>query len=69
MLRDVAAACRTDDQRAEVRRAAHLVATENGDLRDADAETVKDMLERVELALAGAVTEAFADRAGETRSI
>ena len=69
MLRDVAVACRTEEQRDEVRRAALLVATENGDLRDSDAAAVKDLHERVELALAGSVTEAFADRAGETRSI
>lgn len=69
MLRDAATAARDDDQREEIRRAARLVATENDALLDRDAESVADLLERVELALAGDFTEAFADRSGETRSL
>ena len=70
MLRDVAASCRDDDQRAEVRRAAALV---RGELAEAvgasDAAFVREVHERVELALAGDRAGAYADRAGETRSI
>ncbi|WP_432546822.1 DUF2254 domain-containing protein [Kineococcus sp. SYSU DK004] len=70
MLRDVAASCRDDDQRAEVARAARLV---RGELDEAvqpdDAAAVDDLLDRVELALAGRVVEAFDDRSGSTRSV
>ena len=69
MLRDVAVVCRDDHQREEVRRAAKLVATEGDELRKSDLAAVDDLLERVELALAGDLVEAYADRSGETRSI
>ena len=70
MLRDVAVACRDDEQRAEVRRSAQLVAEQLSDrLLDSDAGTVRDLHRRVELALAGDVRTAYTDRVGETRSI
>jgi len=70
MLRDTAAACRDDDQREEIARSAHLVASARSpDLHPTDAEAVQDMCARVERALAGDVREAYRDRAGETRSI
>ncbi|MEX2627326.1 MAG: DUF2254 domain-containing protein [Ilumatobacteraceae bacterium] len=70
MLRDVAVACRDDDQRDEVRRATTLVASTLADtVADVDAQAVDDMSSRVERALAGDVLAAYADRIGETRSI
>ncbi|MGY2080296.1 DUF2254 domain-containing protein [Modestobacter sp. SYSU DS0657] len=70
MLRDVAVSCRDDEQRAEIARAAddavvQLPEQAAGD----DAEAVRDMRRRVQLALDGDLVGAFADRAGETRSI
>lgn len=70
MLRSVAIACRDDEQRREVLRAARLVAGQMPKgTTDEDRCTVEDMLARVERALDGDVVDAFADRAGETRSI
>ncbi len=70
MLRDVAVACRDDEQRAEVAHCAQLVADEvDDDLHAEDRRMVEDMLERVHLALGGRVRDAYADRAGETRSL
>ena len=70
MFRDVAVACRDDDQRAEVARAARLVLQELPEGVGAeDAERVTDLHRRVGLALAGDVAGAYADRAGDTRSI
>jgi uncharacterized membrane protein len=70
MLRDVAVSCRDDDQRTEVRRAAGLVADQvSADVVEVDRASVADLHQRVERALAGDVTGAYADRAGETRSI
>ena len=70
MLRDVAVACRDDAQRAEVARAADLVLGElPDDLARDDAGRVTDLHRRVGQALAGDVAGAYADRAGETRSI
>ena len=70
MLRDVARACRDDEQRAEVARAADLVAGERDPrLGDVDAGSVEDLHRRVGLALDGRVHEAYADRSGDTRSI
>lgn len=69
MLRDVAVACRDDSQRDEVRRAAALVVEQMADaVLELDADAVRDMQRRVELALAGDVREAYHDRVGETRS-
>ena len=70
MLRDVGLACRNDEQRAEVARAADLVAGRaSSDWNDVDTAAVKDHRERVTAALAGHSVAAFADRAGETRSM
>ena len=70
MLRDVAVACRDDEQRAEVERAARLTAAElPGQAAEQDTAAVQDMLDRVRQALAGDVARAYSDRAGETRSI
>jgi uncharacterized membrane protein len=71
MLRDVAVWCRDESQRDEVRRAARLILDEahGADLADADRHAVDRLGDRVELALAGDVRAAFADRAGETRSL
>jgi uncharacterized membrane protein len=70
MLRSVAMACRDDDQRAEVARAAELVVAAASDTMAAhDAQALHDMVERIELGAAGHMAAAFADRAGETRSI
>lgn len=69
MLRDVAVACRGDEQRDEVRRAAQLVVDQMSEgILEPDADSVRDMHRRVELALAGDVRGAYADRVGETRS-
>jgi len=70
MLRDVAVSCRDDAQRAEVARAARLVREELPQgASETDAAGVVDLHERVERALAGDLVAAYADRAGETRSI
>jgi uncharacterized membrane protein len=70
MLRDVAVACRDDEQRAEVRRAADLVAGQVPDsLPDHDIQTVVTMRDRVSSALDGDLRSAYVDRVGETRSI
>ena len=70
MLRDVAVSCRDDAQRSEVADAADRVLAQLPDqAAEADAESVQDMRRRVALALAGDVVGAYADRAGETRSI
>jgi uncharacterized membrane protein len=70
MLRDVAVAVRREEQADEVRRQVRLVLDEMADdLLPEDAEQVRDVAVRVEQALAGDVGAAFADRAGETRSL
>ncbi|WP_432484346.1 DUF2254 domain-containing protein [Kineococcus esterisolvens] len=70
MLRDVATAARTQEQRQEVERQVRLVLAELSDaVVDADAEHVRDLAERVRTAAAGDVRAAYRDRAGETRSI
>jgi uncharacterized membrane protein len=70
MLRDVAVGWRDDHQRDEVRRSAHLVADQLApSVAEADAGMVADMRRRVEQALAGNVSMAYEDRAGETRSM
>ncbi|RBY85010.1 DUF2254 domain-containing protein [Blastococcus sp. TF02A-30] len=70
MLRDVAVACRDDHQRPDVADAADRVLAQLSP-RDGDSDTggVHDMHRRVGQALRGRVEEAFADRAGETRSM
>ena len=70
MLRSVAVACRDEDQRREVRRAAALVSGQMASTTaEADASLVHDMVARIELALSGDTIGAFDDRAGETKSI
>ncbi|MGY2128596.1 DUF2254 domain-containing protein [Blastococcus sp. SYSU DS0617] len=70
MLRDVAVACRDDEQRAEVARAADLVADElSPDRNEVDVAAVRDHRDRVTAALEGRVEAAYGDRAGETRSM
>ncbi|MDP9427639.1 MAG: DUF2254 domain-containing protein [Actinomycetota bacterium] len=70
MLRDVAVACRDDRQRAAVARAADLVCAQLSPQANAvDAQAVKDLRDRVAAALEGRTEDAFADRAGETRSM
>ena len=70
MLRDVAVAVRTPEQADEVRTQARLVVEEmSEEMLPADAETVREMAARVEQALRGDVAGAYADRAGETRSL
>lgn len=69
MLRDVAAAARDDEQRAEVDRQVELILDEmSGDLIAHDEEVVADMARRVRAALRGDVGDAYFDRSGETRS-
>ncbi|MCF6508081.1 DUF2254 domain-containing protein [Blastococcus sp. MG754426] len=70
MLRDVAVACRDDGQRAEVQRAADLVAGElSPGWGPTDTATVELHRDQVTAALEGRLVDAFADRAGETRSM
>ncbi|MGY1834495.1 DUF2254 domain-containing protein [Blastococcus sp. SYSU DS0510] len=70
MLRDVAVVCRDDEQRAEVERAADLVAGElSPDWSRPDADGVRLHRDQVTAALDGRIADAFADRAGETRSM
>lgn len=70
MLRDVATACRDDDQREEVRAAAELVARQlSPDVLDDDAALLHALHARVLLALQRDTRNAYADRVGETRSM
>jgi uncharacterized membrane protein len=70
MLRDVAVACRDDQQRAEVARAAELVIGEWGEgWGPTDTASVRTHRDQVTAALEGRTADAFADRAGETRSM
>lgn len=70
LLRDLAVNAVDDAQRAEVRRQADLVLRETSrSLLDEDAAAVEAMHGRVLLALEGRSAEAYADRAGETRSV
>ncbi|WP_341392847.1 DUF2254 domain-containing protein [Arthrobacter sp. G119Y2] len=70
LLRDCAANAVNDDQRAELRRQTSLVLESTRDhLVTADKLEIRDMARRVEEALAGDLRAAFADRAGETRSV
>jgi uncharacterized membrane protein len=70
MLRDVALACRDDRQREEVAWAADLVTGQaSPDWQEVDARAVRHHRERVTAALEGRLADAFADRAGEARSM
>ena len=70
MLRNVAPACRNEHQRREIRRQVDLVlGYANRELAAEQMGALEEMAERVEQALAGQLGPAFADRAGETRSM
>lgn len=70
MLRDVSVSVTTPTQADEVREQARLVVAEMADdLLPEDAATVRSMYARVEQVLAGELADAYADRAGETRSL
>ncbi|MCC3278497.1 DUF2254 domain-containing protein [Arthrobacter sp. zg-Y40] len=70
LLRDCAATAVNESQRAELRRQNSLVLeTARNQMVAADDEEIRDMGRRVEEALAGNLTAAFTDRAGETRSV
>ncbi|WP_312181190.1 DUF2254 domain-containing protein [Arthrobacter sp.] len=70
LLRDCAANAVNEEQRSELRRQTDLVLKTMGDdLVDADEQEIRDMARRVGEALEGDVQAAFADRAGETRSV
>ncbi|CEA09472.1 hypothetical protein BN1051_02842 [Arthrobacter saudimassiliensis] len=69
LLRDCAASAANDTQRDEIRRQTSLVLDAMDDrMVGVDAEKVRDMVRRVELALEGELLESYLDRAGETRS-
>lgn len=70
MLRNVAPSCCSDAQRDEIRRQVELVMDYAGrELAGEGMAGVKELAARVEMALAGDLGPAFADRAGETRSM
>lgn len=70
LLRDAAACARDDEQRRLVAEQSRLVLAQMSDsMLEVDADSVRDMARRVDLALAGEVERAYADEAGETRSI
>lgn len=70
MLRDVAASCRDDAQRDEVRAAAERVARQVApEVSDEDAAILHALHARVLLALDGDIQAAYSDRVGEMRSI
>ena len=70
LLRDCAATAVNDAQRGEIRRQSSLVLENAGEhMVVADSQEVRDMARRVEEALAGDLSAAFRDRAGETRSV
>ena len=70
LLRDCAATAVNDRQREEIRRQNSLVLeTVRDHMVAADDEEIRDMGRRVEEVLAGDLTAAFEDRAGETRSV
>ena len=69
-LRDIGLSCRDDHQRDEVRRAADLVvASMDQGVIEPDAAFVQEHRDRVEAAIAGDRLGAYADRAGEARSM
>jgi uncharacterized membrane protein len=69
-LRDVGLACRTEEQRAEVRRSADLVLSEASgpSATTGNGAELDNMRHRIELVLAGDTASAYEDRAGEMRS-
>ena len=70
LLRDCAATAVNESQREEIRRQNSLVLeTPHDRMVAADGEEIGDMGRRVEEALRGNLDAAFADRAGETRSV
>jgi uncharacterized membrane protein len=70
MLRDVAASCRDDDQRAAVAAEVQRVCdSADTSLLPDELRSVHDMAKRVRAALRGEVLDAYSDRSGETRSI
>ena len=70
LLRDCAATAVNESQREEIRRQNALVLeTPHDRMVAADGEEIGDMGRRVEEALRGNLEAAFADRAGETRSV
>jgi uncharacterized membrane protein len=70
MLRDVSLAVHDADQAEQVRRQVRLILAEMAEeMLPEDAVTVRAMAERVEQVLRGDVADAYADRAGETRSL
>jgi uncharacterized membrane protein len=69
LLRDVATAVHSDEQREEVLRQVDLVVGElHADVAEVDAESVHDVARRVRQAVCGDVDGAYRDRSGETRS-
>ncbi len=69
LLRDCAVAAQDEEQRREIARQRDLVLEElAADMLAYDQERVRDLAHRVTDALDGRVTEAYRDRAGETRS-
>src|SRR5699024_7214989 len=70
MLRDCAVNARDDEQRRDIREQVGLI-LESADSRlvPYDADAVRDLADRVELALTGRADDAYRDRAGETRSV
>ena len=70
MLRDVALSVQDEEQAQQVRDQVRAIVAEMAeDLLPQDADTVHAMAGRVEQALRGDVADAYADRAGETRSL
>jgi uncharacterized membrane protein len=70
LLRDCATSARDQDQRAALAEQVDLVLAEmSEDLLPRDADDVRNLAERVRMALAGDVDTAFRDVAGETRSV
>ena len=70
MLRDVGLSVQDERQAQQVRDQTRLVVAEMADdLLPQDAEQVRGMAARVEQVLRGDVADAYADRAGETRSV
>jgi uncharacterized membrane protein len=70
MLRDCAVNARDDIQREDIRDQVRLI-LESMDTHvlPYDADAVRDLADRVELALHGDTDDAYRDRAGETRSV
>lgn len=70
MLRDMAAACRDEEQRHEVRRQVRRIVEHLPDeLSKEEVAPVHELAERVERALNGDLRGAYFDRSGETRSL